>query len=76
MSDVEVLDINGASGGPLGAPDELTVTLAVDADAAVRLAAALEGGTVTLVRSTGAAPPADATRFPAPAPSTEVGNGG
>ena len=76
MTDVEVLDVDGAGGGPLGAPDELTVTLAVDAEAAVRLAAALEGGTVTLVRSTGAAPPADATRLAAPAPSTEVGNGG
>ena len=56
MTDVEVIRIDGARGGPLGAPDELTVTLAVDSEAAVRLAAALEAGTVTLVRSTGAAP--------------------
>ncbi len=76
MTDVEVLDIDGASGGPLGAPDELTVTLAVDADAAVRLAAALDGGTVTLVRSTGAAPAADATRLAAPEPDAKAGDGG
>ena len=56
MTDVEVLKVDGAGGGPLGAPDDLTMTIAVDADAAVRLATALETGTVTLVRSTGAPP--------------------
>jgi Flp pilus assembly protein CpaB len=76
MTDVEVLDIDGASGGPLGAPDELTVTLAVDADAAVRLAAALEGGTVTLVRSTGAAPDASAAQLASPAPDGQAAPSG
>jgi Flp pilus assembly protein CpaB len=61
MTDVEVVDVDGAGGGPLGGgPDELTVTLAVTPNTAVRLASALETGTVTLVRSTGASP-ADAT---------------
>ncbi len=36
MTDVEVLDVDGAGGGPLGAPDDFTMTIAVDADAAVR----------------------------------------
>ena len=42
MADAEVLDVDGETGGPLGAPDDLTITLAVDHDAAVGLAAALE----------------------------------
>ena len=56
MTGVDVLAVNGAHGGPLGAPDEVTVTIAVHADDAVKLATALETGTVTLVRATGAAP--------------------
>jgi Flp pilus assembly protein CpaB len=59
MTDAEVLAVAGADRGPLGTSDELTVTLAVDSDAARRVAAALEAGTVTLVRATGA-PPMDA----------------
>jgi Flp pilus assembly protein CpaB len=59
----EVLAVDGASGGPLGTDDDLTITLAVDAGTAVRLAAALQGGTVTLVRSTGAAAAPDAPAF-------------
>ena len=54
MTDAEVLAVDGARGGPLGTSDELTVTLAVDAEGALRVATALESGTVTLVRSTGA----------------------
>jgi len=61
MTDAEVLDVDGARGGPLGAPDDVTITLAVDADAAIRVATALEAGPVTLVRSTGAMPAAVAT---------------
>lgn len=56
MTDVEVLAVDGDDGGPLsGGGDEITVTLAVDADSALGLAAAVESGTVSLVRATGAA---------------------
>ena len=77
MADAEVLDVDGETGGPLGAPDELTITLAVDHDDAIGLAAALEAGTVTLVRATGAAPLADIDRFgfEAQASAPEGGNG-
>jgi Flp pilus assembly protein CpaB len=73
MTDVEVLAVDGARGGPLGTSDDVTVTLAVDADSAVRLAAALEGGTVTLVRSTGARAVTAPPEYPASA--TEAGSG-
>jgi Flp pilus assembly protein CpaB len=56
MTDAEVVDVDGAGGGPLGTPDELIITLAVGADDALLLAGALEAGPVTLVRSTGSAP--------------------
>jgi Flp pilus assembly protein CpaB len=56
LADAEVVAIDTRSGGPLaGASDEVTVSLVVDADSAPRLAAALDAGTVTLVRATGAA---------------------
>jgi hypothetical protein len=56
MTDVEVLAVDRGRGGPLGTPEDITLTIAVESDGAVRLASALERGTVTLVRSTGAAP--------------------
>lgn len=56
LVDAEVLAVDAGGSGPLrGATgDELTVTLAVDARTALAVAAALDGSTVTLVRSTGA----------------------
>jgi len=64
LTDAEVIAVENRSGGPLaGASDELTVTLVVDADGAPRLAAALDTGTVTLVRATGAAPMPDVPPF-------------
>lgn len=55
MTGVEVLAVDGDDGGPLsGGGDELTVTLAVDGDSALALARAVETGTVSLVRVTGA----------------------
>jgi Flp pilus assembly protein CpaB len=63
LTDAHVLAVDGARRGPLATTDDMTVTLAVDAKAAVRLAAALEGGTVTLVRSTGAAAAAGAPAY-------------
>lgn len=69
MTNVEVLDIEGEDGGPLsGGNDELTVTLAVDATNALELAAAVEGGTVSLVRTTGAPVVVDATPVEEAAP--------
>ncbi len=58
LADVEVLAVGGGGGsGALRAGDDaLTVTLAVQPDDAIRLAAALDGSAVTLVRSTGAEP--------------------
>jgi Flp pilus assembly protein CpaB len=56
MTDAEVLAVEGDRSGPLGDADELTITLAVDAERALALATALEAGPVTLVRSTGAPP--------------------
>jgi Flp pilus assembly protein CpaB len=63
MTDARVLAVDGAHRGPLATTHDVTVTLAVDTNAAVRLAAALEGGTVTLVRATGAASVADAPTY-------------
>jgi hypothetical protein len=72
MTAVEVLAVDGARGGPLGTSDDVTVTLAVEAGSAVRLAAALEGGTVTLVRSTGAEPVTTPPEYKGSAPEVDV----
>lgn len=54
MTDASVLAVDDGDGGPLGGDDTVTVTVALDPDAALRLARALEAGTVTIVRATGA----------------------
>ena len=54
--DVEVLDFRSQETGPLQESDDASVTIAVEAGTAARIASALETGTVTLVRATGAAP--------------------
>ncbi|HEX5096993.1 MAG TPA: Flp pilus assembly protein CpaB [Acidimicrobiia bacterium] len=56
MTDTAVLDVDGGDGGPLGAPDAMTITLAVTPESALALARALDAGTVTLVLATDAAP--------------------
>ncbi len=57
MTDAAVVAVDNGDSGPLGAnSDDVTVSLIVDADAATRLAVALDAGTVVLVRATGAAP--------------------
>ena len=64
LANAEVIAVESRSGGPLaGTSDELTVSLVVDAEGAPRLAAALDTGTVTLVRATGAAPLPDVPPF-------------
>jgi Flp pilus assembly protein CpaB len=61
--DVPVLAFAGRGSGPLQASDDASVTLAVASDAAARIASALETGTITLVRATGATPLAPAAPF-------------
>src|SRR5262249_52365825 len=57
VTDAEVVSAESHSPGALsGASDDITVTLVVDPATAPALAAAVDGGTVTLVRATGAAP--------------------
>jgi Flp pilus assembly protein CpaB len=51
LTDSEVVAFDTRGAGPLAsASDDVTVTVLVDADSATRLAAALDNGTVTLVR--------------------------
>lgn len=71
LAGVEVLAVDGGGGsGALRAGDEaLTVTLAVGPSDAVSLASALDGATVTLVRSTGSAPIEGALPSVAPPPA-------
>ncbi|NIA24459.1 MAG: Flp pilus assembly protein CpaB [Gammaproteobacteria bacterium] len=53
----EVLMVSDGSGGALGGAGRYAVTVALDAESALEVAAALSEGTLDLVRSTGAAPP-------------------
>jgi Flp pilus assembly protein CpaB len=55
-TDVQVLAFSSRGSGPLEGSDDASVTIAVDSDAATRVASALEVGTITLVRATGATP--------------------
>ncbi len=57
LVDAAVIAVDTPAAGPLSrGSDDLTISLVVDADGARRLAAALEAGSVSLVRATGAAP--------------------
>lgn len=51
---VEVVAYDDGGSGPLGTSDDVVVTVAVDESTALSLASALERGSVSLVRSTGA----------------------
>ncbi|MDQ1509330.1 MAG: Flp pilus assembly protein RcpC/CpaB [Actinomycetota bacterium] len=53
--DAMVLAFSNHGGGALQGSDDASITLAVDPDVAARIASALETGSVTLVRATGAA---------------------
>ena len=55
-ADVQVLAFSSRGSGPLQGSDDAIVTVAIDSDGAARIASALEIGTITLVRATGAAP--------------------
>jgi Flp pilus assembly protein CpaB len=74
LTDASVVAVDGHDSGPLGgSSDDITVSLVVDPDGAARLAAALEAGTVTLVRATGA----PRVTNPAPfVPSAKAGGAG
>ena len=54
-TDVLVLAFSKRGGSPLQGSEDASITLAVEPDAAARIASALETGSVTLVRATGAA---------------------
>ena len=55
LTNTQLVAIEGRSGGALsGASDDVTITLVVDRLTAPKLAAAVDAGAVTLVRSTGA----------------------
>ncbi|MFM8237032.1 MAG: RcpC/CpaB family pilus assembly protein [Actinomycetota bacterium] len=57
VTGAEVVAVDGTDNGALGGgADEITITLTVTPPVATRIAGALDVGSVTLVRSTGAAP--------------------
>jgi Flp pilus assembly protein CpaB len=62
-TDIQVLAFTGSGSGPLQGSDDASVTLAVASDGAARIASALETGTITLVRATGATPLHQAAPF-------------
>jgi hypothetical protein len=62
----------GDSGSGVGTRSGFTITLRVDAPTSLRLAAALNGGALEIVRSTGAEPADPAAAFdPDSAPTAE-----
>lgn len=52
--DLEVMSVSDDSGGAIGATSSYHVVVAVESDDALRLAEALEGGSMEIIRSTGA----------------------
>jgi Flp pilus assembly protein CpaB len=65
---------NGHDSGPLrDTRSRVTLTVAVDADDALRLASALSAGDVTVLRSTGARAASDAARYEPPAKAGDDG---
>jgi Flp pilus assembly protein CpaB len=54
-TDATVLAFSNHGGGALQGSDDASITLAVEPEVAARIASALETGSVTLVRATGAA---------------------
>jgi len=62
-TDVQILAYASRASGPLEGSDDASVTIAVDSGEATRIASALEVGTITLVRATGAAPLHEAVPF-------------
>ena len=64
VTDAEVVAVDGRNGGALsGASDDVTITLVVEPTTAPQLAAAVDAGTVMLVRTTGAPVAKNVTPF-------------
>lgn len=61
-----VLDVAPSSGAGLGSSGQYYVTIAVDSLTALRIASALDGGSIEIIRSTGAGEPTQMV-FPQPA---------
>jgi Flp pilus assembly protein CpaB len=72
VTGVDIVSVEGGTSGPLDTEGDLTVTVAVEPNDAARLAGALEVSTVTLVRSTGAAPVAASEPFAPGASDTGI----
>lgn len=70
ITNAEVLDVPRPVSDTLSGTGRYAITIAVDAQGALRLAAAIAGGKVEVVRSTGAAP------LPAPSAASTGGGGG
>jgi Flp pilus assembly protein CpaB len=64
LTGAEVLAVGSPSGGAFAGPRDFFITVAVDDGGALRLAAALDDATVTVVRSTGAPEPAQSAYEP------------
>jgi len=62
-TNVPVLAFSSREAGPLQGSDDASITIAVDSAAAARIASALETGTITLVRATGASSLREAAPF-------------
>jgi Flp pilus assembly protein CpaB len=75
-TDVPVLAFASHGEGPLQGSDDASVTVAVASDAAARIASALETGTITLVRATGASPLHEAAPFDPAAGAVSVPGSG
>lgn len=69
-----VLDVASSSSSGIGASGQYYVTVAVDSLTALRIAAAIDGGSIEIVRSTGATEPTQMV-FPEPGPASETDNG-
>ena len=67
-----ISDSSSSSG--IGASGQYYVTVAVDSLTALRIAAAIDGGSIEIVRSTGATEPTQMV-FPEPGPASETDNG-
>lgn len=69
-----VLDVASSSSSGIGASGQYYVTVAVDSLTALRIAAAIDGGSIEIVRSTGATEPTQMV-FPEPDPVSETDTG-
>ena len=69
-----VLDVAPSSGTGLGSSGQYYVTIAVDSLTALRIASALDGGSIEIIRSTGAGEPTQMV-FPQPGVSESASSG-